>query len=183
MIKLVIFGVVAFLIGVGGSTGVVVMRTPVKLTAADSLGVHADSTAHGGHPVVTAAAPAAAAHADTSAKPAADAAHPVGPVTAVLAAQSAQISVVKPQENGVHEGRSAEAPDAETYKSVGSILMNMKPVEAAKIVSYMTDEQVEGLLRSMSPRNAATVLAQLPSERAAALSKRLLIPAPKEVHP
>jgi len=179
MIKLVIFGVIAFVIGVGGSTGVVVMRAPQGLTAADSLAAHADSTAHGAPPTP---AVKAVAHPD-SARKVAETVHPMGPVTAALAAQTAQVSVVRPPDNAVHEGRSAELPDAETYKSVGTILMNMKPVEAAKIVGYMTDEQVEGLLRSMSPRNAATVLAQLPSERAANLSKRLLIPAPKELHP
>lgn len=60
--------------------------------------------------------------------------------------------------------------------------MNMKPVEAARIIGYLNDMQVEGLLRSMSPRNAASVLSQLPSDRAAALSRRLLVPA-KEARP
>jgi flagellar motility protein MotE (MotC chaperone) len=90
--------------------------------------------------------------------------------------------VPAPVEAGVHEGRSANLPDAESYKQVGSILLNMKPVEAAKIVSYLNDDQVEGLLRSMSPRQAAGVLGQLPAERAAALSRRLLVPS-KEARP
>ena len=93
----------------------------------------------------------------------------VSPAAAAAAAAAARVS--------------SQTPDEATFKQVGSILMNMKPAEATKIMSYLNDTQVEGLLRSMSPRNAATVLSQFPAERAAALSRRLLVPAPKEARP
>jgi hypothetical protein len=185
MMRLVIFGAVAFLLGTGGTTGVMVMTAPVP-AAADS------AAAHGGdaHGKPAAGEHGAAAHGDSAvahAAPAPDA-HAGEPAAGhepdahTAAAQPAE-TVVPPAPTGVHEGRPTRQPDAESYKSVGNILMNMKPVEAAKILAYLSDAQVEGLLRSMSPRNAATILSQLPSERAAALSKRLLVPAEKDGQP
>lgn len=193
MMRLVIFGVVALLLGAGGSTGVLVLRAPAVPPGADSiLAAHAKAAGEGhGAEAAPAGHAAAAVHDSAGAVPAAgehavaEAAPPAEhPVEAHAAAEQPRETVVRPAPaDGVHEGLSARAPDAESYKQVGNILMNMKPAEAAKILAYLSDPQVEGLLRSMSPRNAATVLAQLPSERAAALSKRLLVPAAREEKP
>lgn len=188
--KPVIFGVLAFVLGLGGSTGVGVLTTPVRLTAADSLAIARADTTHASHPAVAAPAGhavAAAAAPVTAARPPVVAAPASAPSTTVLAStQGSQTPVVAhvapPVASGAPEARPANTPDAETFKQVGSILLNMKPVEAAKIVTYLNDDQLEGLVRSMTPRQAAGVFGQLPPERAAALSRRLLIPA-KEVHP
>lgn len=193
MMRLLIFGGIALLLGAGGSTGVLVLRAPALPPGADSiLAAHAKASGaeHGAKPAPAGHA-AAAAHDSAGAAPTAGehaAADPAPPaehaVEAHAVAEQPRETVVRPAPaEGVHEGLSARAPDAESYKQVGNILMNMKPAEAAKILAYLSDAQVEGLLRSMSPRNAATVLAQLPSERAAALSKRLLVPAPREERP
>ncbi|MCC6652351.1 MAG: hypothetical protein IT348_14460 [Candidatus Eisenbacteria bacterium] len=203
--KLVIFGVIAFVVGIGGSTGALVMTAPKLPPGADSLLAQAadSSAAHGaaGAHGATAAAPAAghAAPAGEHAAPAEAGPAPGGhavtePVAADGAAHGADATVaghapaieavrVPPAAAAGALHAASQAPDEETFKQVGSILMNMKPAEAAKIMGYLTDSQVEGLLRSMSPRNAATVLSQLPPERAAALSRRLLVPAPKEARP
>ncbi len=188
--KPVIFGILAFVLGLGGSTGVMVLTTPVRLTAADSLAIaHADTT-HAAHlpvaaPVAQAArvvkAPAPAARESSASAPVV-----TPPTTAVASTAGSQAPPVThvpaAAETAVHAVRPANSPDAESYKQVGSILLNMKPAEAAKIVCYLNDDQVEGLLRSMSPRQAAGVLGQLAPERGAVLSRRLLIPA-KEVRP
>jgi len=195
--KPVIFGVLAFVLGLGGSTGVMVLTTPVRLTAADSLAIARADTTHGGHATpsgplagATHAAPAPAPHAAAAAPAATPAAAiPAGaPVTAALASTAASPAPVvthvpapAPAATPV-VARPTNAPDAESFKQVGSILLNMKPAEAAKIMSYLNDDQVEGLLRSMSPRQAAGVLAQLSPERGAVLSRRLLVPV-KEVRP
>ena len=69
------------------------------------------------------------------------------------------------------------------YGRVAKILVNMKPAEAAAILSHLGDAQVEGVLRSVGPRQAATLLAAMPTERAAQLSRRLLvIPPAQEKH-
>lgn len=201
--KLVIFGVAAFVIGLGGTTGGLVLTAPKLPPGADSLiaAAHADSTHHGEAAAGEhAAAPAAGEHAATATPegtppaegaPATEAAaHDAAAATAehatpgVEAATASHAPAVEPVRTmpGMAPLTHAGEPDPETYKQVGSILMNMKPAEAAKIMGYLNDTQIEGLLRSMSPRNAATVLSQLPPERAAALSRRLLVPA-KETRP
>ena len=188
--KPVIFGVVAFVLGLGGSTGVMVLTTPVRLTAADSLAIARADTTHAAHlpvaaPVAHAAAvvraPVPAVRESSVSKPV------VAPPTAAVASTAgsqapAIMHVPAATEAGVHAVRPANAPDVDSYKQVGSILLNMKPAEAARIVSYLNDDQVEGLLRSMSPRQAAGVLGQLAPERGAVLSRRLLVPA-KEARP
>jgi flagellar motility protein MotE (MotC chaperone) len=65
---------------------------------------------------------------------------------------------------------------AAAYKQVARVLSAMKPVEAAKVLAYLSDEEVEGLLRAVGPRQAADFLTNIPKERAAGLSRRLLVP-------
>lgn len=203
--KLVIFGVAAFVIGLGGTTGGLVLTAPKLPPGADSLiaAAHADSTKHGeaaaGEHAAAAPAAAAAEHAAATPEgtPPAEGAH-----ASEATGHEAATASVEPAPHGVEAATTSHAPaeqpvrpmpgmapltrsgepDPETYKQVGSILMNMKPAEAAKIMGYLNDTQIEGLLRSMSPRNAATVLSNMPPERAAALSRRLLVPA-RETRP
>lgn len=68
---------------------------------------------------------------------------------------------------------SAISPAA--AKAVGRILVNMKPVEAVRILSQLTDEQLEAIIRGLQPKQTAALMAKLPAERAAALSRRLLL--------
>ena len=46
--------------------------------------------------------------------------------------------------------------------------------DAAKVLGYMSDEEVQGVLQQLGVRPAAGLLAALPKERAAVLSRRLL---------
>lgn len=179
--KLVIFGVVAFVLGIAGSSGVMVMTAP-KLPAgsdsllavmADSIKTHKTGGEHGAHPAPGGEhAGATQPHADSVAT------DPAHGAEATVAATPAPIEhVVPPTSHGLPSASATPAQQAEAYKQVGSILNNMKPVEAARILAYLSDTQVEGLLRSMGPRQSAVMLGQLPPERGAALSKRLLVPS------
>ena len=175
---LIIAGVVAFVLGLAGGTAVRVMTAPkhaVVAAAADSThavhgkGAHADSGAALAH---AAAADTAAHAADPHAMPAAEGAPDAHAVDAHAAAAKAPVvERVKPAPAAVDPADQAQA-----FKSVGNILLNMKPAETGKILEYMSDDHVEGILRQMGPRQAAVVLAQLPAERAAGLSRRLLHP-------
>jgi flagellar motility protein MotE (MotC chaperone) len=69
------------------------------------------------------------------------------------------------------------------YTRVAKILVNMKPAEAGAILEHLGDAQVEGVLRAVGPRQAATLLTALPAERAAQISKRLLVPVTEEKRP
>ena len=49
---------------------------------------------------------------------------------------------------------------------------------ASSLIAFLSDDEVEGLLRAVGPRQAADFLSNIPKERAALLSRRLLIPMP-----
>ena len=182
--KLVIFGVAAIVLGIAGSSGVLVMTSPKLPVGADSLLAARADSLHRLKPVVhagtaaTATAvhvPVATVHADSAVTP------PGHTVEAAAVSTHPTVEHVVPPVPVVAAGPEVPtaAEQADAYKQVGSILNNMKPVEAARILAYLSDSQVEGLLRSMGPRPSAAMLGQLPPERGAALSKRLLVPAPK----
>jgi flagellar motility protein MotE (MotC chaperone) len=59
------------------------------------------------------------------------------------------------------------------------VLSAMKPPEAAQVMGLLSDDEVEGILRAVGPRQAADFLANIPRERAALLSRRLLVPKPE----
>lgn len=194
MIKVILMAVVGLVVGLGGSTGVLVMTAKPPIVAADSThAAGADSSAHAvagaagsGHSEAAHASapnepgpglesPPAGAHgpsrAATSAEPASH--DPSGhgpPVETVVVPHDDGAPVTRPRG---HRAPDTE-PDAAGYKQVGNILGSMKPAEAVRILGYLSDDDVEGLLRSISPRQAASLLSAMSSERAAVLSRRLL---------
>jgi hypothetical protein len=72
---------------------------------------------------------------------------------------------------------------AATYAEVAKLLSSMKPVGAAAILERLSDDQVEGILRSLGVRQASTLLATMPPERAAEMSRRLMVSAPAAGNP
>lgn len=186
MMKIVILGVLAFLVSLGGTTGALVMKARKARPAAadsvahrDSTAARADSTAihvaaqprdtAGAVPLADPSLPAthhdSAAHgADVAA--AGDSVRPSASTQAVLAA--------KPSAAAGGESPEAARLEASSYKQLARIFANMKTTDAAKVLAYMSDEEVEGVLRQLGVRPAAGLLAALPKERAAALSRRLL---------
>jgi len=167
--KMIVFGAVAFIVGLGATTGVVVMRAPAPKVAADSTRVE-----------TTAAAAEAPTHTVETVANATqdDSAHSATPRTETAAPVAGDEHAAAP-ETGGHTGASDAPADPreEEYKQVGRILINMKPADSAKILAHLSDAQLEGIIRTMGVRQAATMLGQLPAERAAAMSRRLLVPA------
>ena len=125
-----------------------------------------DSTAtHAAAPAL-AARPDSAAHAVVAAPDSNAAAKPMAVTAAAAAAPSIALAHPIPD--------SLTTP---TYRPVARLLMNMKPADAGKVLSYLNDTQVEGILRALGARQAAVLLSQMPAERAAQLSRRLMLPA------
>ena len=180
----IIVGAACFVLALAGSTAVVVLRAPAKVAVADSTAVSDSTHAAAAHGEATAqaATPAEGAHGDA----------PQGETAAALEGDGAT-PATEPDRmalaaNVPHEGEVVPAttthavePPAD-YGRVAKILVNMKPAEAAAILEQLGDPQIEGVLRAVGPRQAATLLAALPTERAAQLSKRLLVPTPEEKH-
>ncbi|MEP6571540.1 MAG: hypothetical protein ABJD11_02560 [Gemmatimonadota bacterium] len=183
--KPIFLGVAAFLLSLGATTGVMVVRHRKAPAVAavpggkDSTAVHADS-AHAkpakGEPL--------AAHDTVKALPD-SARHAVRADSAkVDSASTPAVAEIKPPIEGpgplVSAAAAAHSADpkarALAYKQLARIFSAMKPVEAVKVLGFLSDAEVEGILRAVGPRQAADFLVNLPKERAAALSRRLLVP-------
>jgi flagellar motility protein MotE (MotC chaperone) len=70
-------------------------------------------------------------------------------------------------------------PDPEAqrqaYRQVARILSNMGDTEVAQLLAHIEDEEIEVILRNVTAREGARLLSQLSGERAAVLSRRLLV--------
>jgi hypothetical protein len=181
--KAILFAVVAFVLSLGATTAVLVKRAPHPQVAAavppkDSTaarpkapGKPTDSTAH-------AAADSGRVHQD-SAMTRDSVAHPAAPGGAVTPVTNA----AAPRPSGPRPApRAAADPAAKmaAVKQVARVLSAMKAAEAAKVLAFLSDDEVEGILRAVGPRQAADFMTNLPKERAAALSRRLMVPKPQE---
>jgi len=171
MKKAILFALVAFLLSTGGTTAYIVKTAPPPPAPAPS---RPDSAAHDSTPAdSTGHAPhggdsASRTTAGDSAGPAAhDSAAPAGTAPASPAPAPPPRRGPPPVDP---EARAA------ANKQVARVLSAMKAPEAAKVLAYLTDDEVEGILRAVGPRQAADFLTNLPKERAAALSRRLLKP-------
>ena len=174
MMRLVLFGAIAFVLGMAGGTGFVAMRPPAKGAAgADSLqAANADSA--------DVARDSIAAHAaKPEAKPAAAPVELAGVAPAALAMTHAAVAAPA----GPATSSRQAAPDpaildggalADSCRAVSKILSTMKPADAAKIMNHLSDDQVEGILRASGVRQAGVLMAQLPPERAATMSRRFI---------
>lgn len=183
--KLVIFGVIALLLGLAGGTGVAILRAPKAGAAADSLTAHrADSTVTP-HAPAPAAVPAPPPAQETPPASGTIDAHAAATTHAapVVVPPAATVHAAPPPASPVHAATSASAAPAarEGYAQVGSIFARMKPADVAQIATYLEDEHMDGVLRTLGARQAATLLEALPAERAARLSRRIIAnPTPQE---
>ncbi len=181
MMKVILAGVAGLVVGLGGSTGAMVMLhkpAPAKAEAPkreapDSA--HADSTGHpdAGH----GAAPADSAHAaadSTHEAPAAAAPH-----AAVAPVPAPAVAPVSPAPAPTPAPRQPAVRDVSGYKQLAKIVANMKPADAVAVMSRFTDDEVEGILRQVNVRQAAQLMSAMPKERAAELGRRLLAPQGK----
>jgi hypothetical protein len=182
MIRLEMMGLVAFLVSLGGTTGALVMKAPKILATppdyADSARVPADSIQprlatrepHTDllllHPDSTRnVLPDSAAHGG-------DAIAPGGVGISAPGAGPAAAPATPP---------SAGAGDMDmAYKQLGRIFSNMKTTDAAKVLAYMSDAEAQRVLQQLGVRPAARLLAALPKERAAVLSRRMLVAGGKQ---
>jgi flagellar motility protein MotE (MotC chaperone) len=60
------------------------------------------------------------------------------------------------------------------YKRLGKVLSAMKPEDAARVVTFMRDDEVVGILTQLAPKDAAALLTAIPQERAGPLGREFL---------
>ena len=172
MMRLVLMGVGAFLLSLGGTTGALVMKAKAHPALADSLAAHTDPPAahtdSAAHPKPAIVRPdSSPAPADTGA--ARLARHDSAGATASTAALGASPVATKPAAAPAAAPAATEAKERAAYKELARIFANMKTTDAAKVLGYPSDTEVEGVLQQLGVRPAAGLLAALPKERAAAL--------------
>jgi hypothetical protein len=163
----VIVGLVSFLLSLGGGTGFVMWKaghTPSAGTAADSTVATRDSSVHQ-KTTDSARHVAVGPPADSSHRPV-----PASPDSSVAVPRTAQSTPALPPATD-----TAKSP--ESSATVARILAAMKPKDAQAILAHLDDDQIEGLLRSLPVRQSAAMLSLLESQRAATMSRRLLIPS------
>ncbi len=180
MKKAIIMGLVGFLIGLAGSTAYGVKQGKEAAAAAAIVAAaHADSVLakHVADSVAQHDSTTQAAHGDSTAMAAAP--HDSIPAGGTPVAH-ATATPSEPTPTGSPVAKVDPAAKADAYKQVARVLSAMKAVEAAKVLGFLSDAEVEGILRAVGPRQAADFMTNLPKERAAGLSRRLLVPKPKE---
>ena len=168
MRRAILLGLAAFAVSLGGTTAYLVKTAPAPVAAVattagpDSLAARSREADSLVPTDSTAADSAATARPDGGPAPISSAPPVASPGSAT-------------------PGR-AEDPVARALanKQVARVLSAMKPPEAAKVLAFLSDAEVEGILRAVGPRQAADFLTNLPKERAAHLSRRLLVPKPRD---
>jgi len=197
--KPVLLGVAGLLLGLGGGTGVTMMKNKklqaqvagVAAEAADKAekkphaaapgdSTHAADSSHAASPADTTTAHAepeagipSAALAPAKPADAASAPEPKAPVAASTAAPAMGKGEIRPARAPAAKPDSAQR--AAGFKQLARIFGSMKAADAVKVMGLMTDDEVDGVLRSLGPKQAADLMGQFPKERAAALSRRLLV--------
>jgi hypothetical protein len=170
MKQAILFAVVAFVVSLAGTAGVLVKTHRPAVAVADSTptksdSLPADATSHVIHrdsvPVDSVPRPRDSAAVETPTGGTPEAAPPAG----------AKPAMRKPTVD--------PAARAAAYKQVARVLSAMKPPVAAQVMGLLSDDEVEGILRAVGPRQAADFMANIPRARAALLSRRLLVPRPE----
>lgn len=170
--KPILFGMLSFVLSLGGTTLVLVKLAPHPDPAPTAQATDSTSAGKPGTKDSTAQAPA-----DSSAP---------GRDSTAGKDSSGTLVATKTGDNGpgptgakpVVASHPAVDPLAKSaaIKQVARVLSAMKAAEAAKVLAFLSDAEVEGILRAVGPRQAADFMTNLPKERAANLSRRLMTP-------
>jgi hypothetical protein len=168
--KALLFAVIAFVLSLAGTTA-----TMVKLAPHPGAAAKPDSPA--AEPREADADSTRPAAADTSPKtPVPEEYQPQGDSIAAPLAKPAAAGDTRPAPHPTPGPARDPEAKAAAVKQVARVLSAMKPVEAAKVLAFLSDGEVEGILRAVGPRQAADFMTNLPKERAANLSRRLMAP-------
>ena len=181
MKETLLLGVVAFLVATGGGTWFAAYLSPPRSDRSAPSGRVAAVTG-GGKPDAGKRKPDAA-----SAKPSAASSEASKPSAApsqtspkTESGTPAQPGQARAVEDTVAPASLSPAKDPKAAKDLGKILVSMKPVQAAKILEKLTDDDIEAIIRQLNPKQVAPLFVALPSERAVSMSRRLLLHATKK---
>jgi hypothetical protein len=172
--KLPILGVIAFALGVAGATGAVVMLGPkpeVPPAAHDSTATKADSLVK---------SDSAHAKSDSAVHQVSAPAHETSETTAVTGTYAPSASSVSGTPPASPAAAVLPAPGTTApgrdFAKLARLLSAMPAPQAAELLGFLDDNDVEGVLRALGLRQAVGIFGALPKPRAAIMSRRLLVP-------
>jgi len=192
VIKVIVFAVIGLVIGLGGGSGVAVMRAKKALAAAHDSTAKSDSTRlgekKGGEETKPSGdqgeeRPTVAAHApDSAIAPAPVAALPQPKHDSTAAAATPATHAPGAVPSAVPTVAVAKPPAADTARAsaapvpgrIAKIFAAMSAKDAARVLQQMDDLDVQTVLAGLNERQAAAILAGFPAERAAAISRASL---------
>jgi hypothetical protein len=193
--KVIVFAIIGLVIGLGGGSGVAVMRAKKAVVVVQDSTAKKDSTSagkqpgeaakpeageggdHAVSPVTTpapatdsAAGPAHAAPAKTDSVATAAVAHPPAPalptVPKPIVPAATTAAAGKPA-----AGDTARPTAIPTTGRISKIFGAMSSKDAARVLEQMDDADVQTVLGGLNDRQAAAILAGFPPARAAAISR------------
>lgn len=198
MKRLIIPFVAAFVVSLGGATGVVMMRAPkvaavtapqtataagkasdssgavvdsVAKAGTDSSGVQAGGKAEGD---TTAGDTALAAGARTGAKPEESAVKTSRPAATSSSTEKGKVATDSKAPARTGPPRATPVTDSLISLRLAKVFAAMQPKDAARVLEQMNDSDVRAILGSLSSKQQAAILGSFPTERAALLVQATL---------
>lgn len=168
MIRVIVFAVIGLVLGLGGGSGVAVMRA--KKTAVPTADSTARKDSAGSEEKPDSSA--ALAHAEPARHDSVTAAPPVAPhvPAAAQAASGPTPTNAAPKPAAADTSRSgAQAPGR-----IAKIFAAMSAKDAARVLQQLDDADVQTVLGGLNDKQAAAILSGFPPERAAAISRAAL---------
>jgi len=176
VIKLIVFAVIGLIIGLGGGSGVAVMRARKTVVAVRDSAVAKDSTADGEKEPG-----AKSTHAPEGEQHAA-APKDSEPVVRTIAATADSAAVVKSAPAPTVANPRVTKPVPDTGRSaqppapgrISKIFAAMSPKDASRVLEQLDDSDVQAVLAGLNDKQAAAILSGFPPARAAAISRAAL---------
>ena len=170
--KLPFLGAIAFVVGAAGASATVAVLGQKPETAAsthDSTATAADSTIR---------TDSAHARSDSAEHQPQAAEHQISETTVVAHTIAAPMAPSPPSAPAAPSAPPAihdSVLPARDFARLAKLLSAMPAPQAAELLGFLDDGDVEGVLRALGLRQAAGILGALPKPRAAIMSRRLLM--------
>jgi hypothetical protein len=178
MMRLLLFGVLAFVLGLGAATAYVVVHEQQAHAAARD-GSESAEPAEAGAGSSDVATPLDSLQQALLPKPyhygAGDSIARADSleVAAAAAAPAPPVEPAAPAAAAVEQSPAAPQPELEV-EQLAKLFAAMQPKDAARILEQMDDQDVKAILARLRERQAAAILSSLPPQRVAAISRSVM---------
>jgi hypothetical protein len=178
VIKLIVFAVIGLVIGLGGGSGVAIMRASKTVVAVRDSAAVKDSTADGEKQPGAKSTHAPEGEQHVGAPAAKDSA----PIVRAIATAPDSAAVVKPAPAPAVVNAPVTKPVPDTGRGaqppapgrISKIFAAMSARDASRVLEQLEDSDVQAVLAGLNDKQAAAILSGFPPARAAAISRAAL---------